>query len=100
MVETAPKVHYGEPHEVRMMAQKTGYYTEDYRKDQYRHDAPRWTSIDRFTQLFVVTRIMRDGWRYGSDERQSRRPLGILIIRNTSLPVSAITANISRHGWK
>ena len=74
LVETAPKVHYGEPHEVRMMAQKTGYYTEDYRKRPVQTDAPR-DYIDRFTQLFVVTDY--DGWRYGSDERQSRRPLGI-----------------------
>ena len=54
LVETAPKVHYGEPHEVRMMAQKTGYYTEDYRKRPVQTDAPR-DYIDRFTQLFVVT---------------------------------------------
>ena len=37
-----------------MMAQKTGYYTEDYRKRPVQTDAPR-DYIDRFTQLFVVT---------------------------------------------
>lgn len=54
LVETAPKVHYGEPHEVRMMAQEPGYYTEDFRKRPVQTDAPR-DYIDRFTQLFVVT---------------------------------------------
>lgn len=54
LVETAPKVHYGEPHEVRMMAEKQGYYTQDYRKKPAQTDAPR-DYIDRFTQLFVVT---------------------------------------------
>lgn len=54
LVETAPKVHYGEPHEVRMMAQEPGYYTRDYRKRPVQTDAPR-DYIDRFTQLFVVT---------------------------------------------
>lgn len=54
LVETAPKVHFGEPHEVRMMAQESGYYTRDYRKKPVQTDAPR-DYIDRFTQLFVVT---------------------------------------------
>jgi hypothetical protein len=54
LVETAPKVHYGEPHEVRMMAQKPGYYTDNFRKKPVQTDAPR-DYIDRFTQLFVVT---------------------------------------------
>lgn len=54
LVETAPKVHYGEPHEVRMMAQEPGYYTKDFRKQPVQTDAPR-DYIDRFTQLFVVT---------------------------------------------
>lgn len=54
LVETAPKLHYGEPHEVRMMAQYPGYYTKDYRKKPVQTDAPR-DYIDRFTQLFVVT---------------------------------------------
>lgn len=54
LVETAPKVHYGEPHEARMMAQEPGYYTRNYRKQPVQTDAPR-DYIDRFTQLFVVT---------------------------------------------
>ncbi len=54
LTETAPKVHYGEPHEVRMMAQEAGTYTKDYRKKAAQTDAPR-DYIDRFTQLFVVT---------------------------------------------
>lgn len=54
LVETAPKVHYGEPHEARMMAMPAGYYTQDYRKNPAQTDAPR-DYIDRFTQLFVVT---------------------------------------------
>ena len=54
LVETAPKVHYGEPHEVRMMAQEPGTYTNDFRKQPVQTDAPR-DYIDRFTQLFVVT---------------------------------------------
>lgn len=54
LVETAPKVHYGEPHEVRMMAQEAGAYTKDFRKQPVQTDAPR-DYIDRFTQLFVVT---------------------------------------------
>lgn len=54
LAETAPKVHYGEPHEVRMMAQEVGTYTKDYRKKPVQTDAPR-DYIDRFTQLFVVT---------------------------------------------
>lgn len=54
LVETAPKVHYGEPHEVRMMAQEPGYYTGDFRKKPVQTDAPR-DYIDRFAQLFVVT---------------------------------------------
>lgn len=54
LVETAPKVHYGEPHEVRMMAQEPGYYTKDFRKKPVQTDAPR-DYIDRFAQLFVVT---------------------------------------------
>lgn len=54
LVETAPKVHYGEPHEVRMMAQEPGSYTKDYSKSPVQTDAPR-DYIDRFTQLFVVT---------------------------------------------
>lgn len=54
LVETAPKVHYGEPHEVRMMAQEPGAYTKDFRKQPVQTDAPR-DYIDRFTQLFVVT---------------------------------------------
>lgn len=54
LVETAPKVHYGEPHEVRMMAQTPGYYTKDFRKRPVQTDAPR-EFIDRFTRLFVVT---------------------------------------------
>ena len=53
-METAPKVHYGEPHEVRMMAQEPGAYTQDFRKQPVQTDAPR-DYIDRFTQLFVVT---------------------------------------------
>lgn len=54
LVETAPKVHYGEPHEARMMAQESGYYTKNFRKNPVQTDAPR-DYIDRFTQLFVVT---------------------------------------------
>ena len=54
LTETAPKVHYGEPHEVRMMAQEAGTYTKDYRRKAVQTDAPR-DYIDRFTQLFVVT---------------------------------------------
>lgn len=54
LTETAPKVHYGEPHEVRMMAQEAGTYTKNYRKNPVQTDAPR-DYIDRFTQLFVVT---------------------------------------------
>jgi len=54
LTETAPKVHYGEPHEVRMMAQESGYYTRGFRKNPVQTDAPR-DYIDRFTQLFVVT---------------------------------------------
>lgn len=54
LVETAPKVHYGEPHEVRMMAQEPGFYTKNYRKQPVQTDAPR-DYIDRFAQLFVVT---------------------------------------------
>lgn len=54
LTETAPKIHYGEPHEVRMMAQEPGFYTKDYRKNAVQTDAPR-DYIDRFTQLFVVT---------------------------------------------
>lgn len=58
-----------------MMAQKTGYYTEDYRKRPVQTDAPR-DYIDRFTQLFVVTDYAMGG-DMEADERQSRRPLGI-----------------------
>lgn len=54
LVETAPKVHFGEPHEIRMMAQAPGTYTKDFRKQPVQTDAPR-DYIDRFTQLFVVT---------------------------------------------
>ncbi|MFV0271997.1 MAG: hypothetical protein ACK5HZ_10065 [Macellibacteroides fermentans] len=54
LVETAPKVHYGEPHEVRMMAQESGNYTKNYKKSPVQTDSPR-DYIDRFTQLFVVT---------------------------------------------
>lgn len=54
LVETAPKVHYGEPHEIRMLAQEPGAFTRDYRKKPVQTDAPR-DYIDRFTQLFVVT---------------------------------------------
>ena len=54
LVETAPKVHYGEPHEVRMMARESGYFTRDFRRRPVQTDAPR-DYIDRFTQLFVVT---------------------------------------------
>lgn len=54
LVETAPKVHYGEPHEVRMMAQDAGFFTKEFRKEPVQTDAPR-DYIDRFTQLFVVT---------------------------------------------
>ena len=54
LVETAPKVHYGEPHEIRMMAQEPGTYTQNYRKAAVQTDAPR-DYIDRFAQLFVVT---------------------------------------------
>lgn len=54
LVETAPKVHYGEPHEIRMMAAEPGDYTADHRKRAVQTDAPR-DYIDRFTQLFVVT---------------------------------------------
>ena len=36
LVETAPKVHYGEPHEVRMMAQKRDTIRKITAKDQYR----------------------------------------------------------------
>lgn len=54
LVETAPKVHYGEPHEVRMMAQEPGRYTRDFRRQPVQTDAPR-DYIDRFTQMFVVT---------------------------------------------
>ncbi len=54
MVETAPKVHYGEPHEVRVLCQEEGATTQNYRKAPAQTDAPR-DYIDRFTQLFVVT---------------------------------------------
>ncbi|RKF42613.1 hypothetical protein BCY89_00150 [Sphingobacterium siyangense] len=54
LVETAPKVHYGEPHEIRMMALEPGHFTRDFRKNTVQTDAPR-DYIDRFTQLFVVT---------------------------------------------
>lgn len=54
LVETAPKIHSGEPHEIRMMAQAPGTYTKDPRKKPVYTDAPR-DYIDRFTQLFVVT---------------------------------------------
>lgn len=54
MTDTAPKVHYGEPHEIRMLAQPPGTYTKNYRKSPVQTDAPR-DYIDRFTQLFVVT---------------------------------------------
>lgn len=54
LTETAPKVHYGEPHEIRMLAQEPGTYTRNYRKSPAQTDAPR-EYIDRFTQLFVVT---------------------------------------------
>lgn len=54
LVETAPKVHYGEPHEVRILAQEPGYYTRGYRAAPVQTDAPR-DYIDRFAQLFVVT---------------------------------------------
>ena len=60
LVETAPKVHYGEPHEVRMMAQNPGAYTKDYAKKPAQTDAPR-DYIDRFTQLFVVTDFAMGG---------------------------------------
>lgn len=36
LVKTAPKVHYGEPHEVRMMAQKRDTIRKIIAKDQYR----------------------------------------------------------------
>ena len=54
LAETAPKVHYGEPHEIRMLAQDPGTFTRNYRKKPVQTDAPR-DYIDRFTQLFVVT---------------------------------------------
>ncbi|MCD7938218.1 MAG: hypothetical protein LUG98_15280 [Tannerellaceae bacterium] len=54
LVETAPKVHYGEPHEIRMMADTPGKYTHDFRRQPVQTDAPR-DYIDRFTQLFIVT---------------------------------------------
>ena len=54
LTETAPKVHYGEPHEIRMLAQEPGTYTKNHRKNSVQTDAPR-DYIDRFTQLFVVT---------------------------------------------
>lgn len=54
MVETAPKVHYGEPHEVRVLCQEKGVTTQNYRNNPAQSDAPR-DYIDRFTQLFVVT---------------------------------------------
>lgn len=54
LVETAPKVHFGEPHEIRMLAQEPGHYTRNYRTAPVQTDAPR-DYIDRFTQLFVVT---------------------------------------------
>ena len=93
LVETAPKVHYGEPHEVRMMAQKTGYYTEDYRKRPVQTDAPR-DYIDRFTQLFVVTDYARRRYEAMKDNPAVRWVFSDH--PNTSLPVSAIMANISR----
>lgn len=40
LVETAPKVHYGEPHEVRMMAQEPGAYTKDFRRQPVQTDTP------------------------------------------------------------
>jgi len=54
LVETAPKLHYGEPHEIRMLALEPGHFTRDYGKNPVQTDAPR-DYIDRFTQLFVVT---------------------------------------------
>lgn len=54
LVETAPKVKAGEPHEVRIMAQEPGHYIRNDRRAPVQTDAPR-DYIDRFTQLFVVT---------------------------------------------
>lgn len=54
LTDTAPKVHSGEPHEARMMAQDPGHYTREPRKNAVQTDAPR-DYIDRFTQMFVVT---------------------------------------------
>lgn len=54
LVETAPKVHSGEPHETRMMAREAGFYIQNPKTYPSQTDAPR-DYIDRFTQLFVVT---------------------------------------------
>ena len=69
MVDTAPKVKDGEPHEVRMMAQEPGHYNSNPRKSPAQTDAPR-DYIDRFTQLFVVT-----DYAFGGDmEAQKDNP--------------------------
>lgn len=60
LTDTAPKLHYGEPHEIRMLAQAPGSFTKDYRKAPAQTDAPR-DYIDRFTQLFVVTDFAMGG---------------------------------------
>lgn len=54
LVDKAPKVHSGEPHEIRMLAQEPGAFIQDPKKFPAQTDAPR-DYIDRFTQLFVVT---------------------------------------------
>ncbi len=54
LTETAPKVYYGEPHEIRILAQEPGTYIQNPKKEPVQTDAPR-DYIDRFTQLFVVT---------------------------------------------
>lgn len=54
LVETAPKVCYGETFQDKRFAMPDGYFTTNYRKSHSSIDAPR-EFVDRFTQLFVVT---------------------------------------------
>lgn len=54
MVETAPKVCYGESFETRRLNSQEGRHVGNFRKNHSSIDAPR-EFVDRFTQLFVVT---------------------------------------------
>lgn len=75
LVETAPKVHYGEPHEVRMMAQESGTYTKDFRK-KTRSDGCSTRLHRPFHPVIRCDRLC-NGRRHGSDEGQPSCPLGI-----------------------